>query len=85
VTFSLNTLTIAEARATVIRSMLAELEDTIVGLAAMSDAQRNRVLDQDAEKITATVSRALTHARGQLAVLPVPDRLGASSSARSGD
>jgi hypothetical protein len=78
----IETPTVAEARAEVISKLLTELEDTVVEIRALPAEQRERVLVQDAEKITARVSQVLTRARGQLGLLPVPQRLSASAQSR---
>jgi hypothetical protein len=81
--FIADTPTVAQARAEVIVRLLGELEDTVVEINALPSEQRDRVLVQDAEKITARVSQVLTRARGQLGLLPIPQRLSASSLSES--
>jgi hypothetical protein len=66
---------VAEARAAVITKLLGELEDTVLAVRALPLEQRERVLVEDAEKITARVAQVLTQARGQLGSLPVPRQL----------
>jgi hypothetical protein len=80
VAISANTRTVAETRIAVINRLLAELEDTVVTIESLTAEQREQVLVRDAEKITARVAQALSQARGQLGVLPVPHQLAKSST-----
>jgi hypothetical protein len=69
------TLTVAEAREAVVARLLTDLENVIVAIRALPASERQRILDRDAEKITAGVAQALSRARGELGQLPASAHL----------
>jgi hypothetical protein len=71
-------LTASPARADAVNHLLRELEDVLVETGSIPSEHRDHVLAQEADKITARVSRALWAARDRLAAHPIPRRPEAS-------